>query len=302
MKQLIAAICTALSVLLWMQPGFADDPSSIAAAQRTELEAAWQAAAKAGTVGPSDITLLNQAILKLPAGRVFVPKAEGTRVLRAMGNVVHGETFLGLIVSTEESANWLVSVRYIKEGYIKDDDAKNWDAKELLSSIKENVEENNRDRVRRGFTEMEVVGWVESPAYDSSTHRLVWSLLGKRKGEPDNADKSVNYNTYALGREGYFSLNLVTSSSRIADEKVHAHQLLAALAYNNGKRYEDYNPGTDQVAAYGLAALVGGAAVAKKLGLFAVLGAFLAKFAKLFAVAGAMAAGGVAKLFGRKST
>ncbi|MCL2716241.1 MAG: DUF2167 domain-containing protein [Alphaproteobacteria bacterium] len=300
MKQFIAAICVALSVLLWMPPGFAEGPSSVEAAQRAELEAAWKAASKTGIVGPSNITLLNQATLKLPAGRVFVPKAEGARVLRAMGNVVHDQSFVGLIVSTEENVNWLVTVKYIKEGYIKDDDARHWNADDLLSSIKDGVEESNKDRVRRGFAEMQVIGWVESPAYDSRTHRLVWSLLGKEKGEPDSADKNINYNTYALGREGYFSLNLVTTSSRIANDKAEAHQLLAALFYNDGKRYDDFNVATDQVAAYGLVALVGGAAVAKKLGLFALVGAFLAKFAKLLFVGAAVAAGGVAKLFGRK--
>jgi len=300
MKQLIVAICTALSALLWMQGGFAQDASSVASAQRAEMKAAWEAAFKAGTVGPRDITLINQATLKLPAGRVFVPKAEGARVLRAMGNAEQGASFLGLIVNPERSEGWLVVVKYFKEGYIKDDDAKHWDANELLSNIKKSVEEDNKDRARRGFTEMEVLGWVEAPAYDSATHRLVWSLLGKGKGEPDSVEKGVNYNTYALGRDGYFSLNMLTDSSRIDNNKARAHELLAALTYNDGKRYEDFDAGTDKVAAYGLAALIGGAAIAKKFGLFAMLGVVLAKFAKLFAVAGAVALGGLAKLFRRK--
>ena len=59
----------------------------------------------------------------------------------------------------------------------------------------------------------------QPPSYDASTHRLVWSLLAKDKGEADTAPKSINYNTYALGRDGYFSLNLLSDSERIAGER-----------------------------------------------------------------------------------
>jgi len=300
MKQLIVAIFTALSVLLWMQGGFAQDASSVVAAQRAELKAAWQAAFKAATAGPRDIPLINQATLKLPAGRVFVPKAEGARVTRALGSVELGDDFIGLIVSTEATADWLVAVKYFKEGYIKDDDARHLNADELLSSLRKQMEEIYKDSARRGFAETEVIGWVEPPAYDSSTHRLVWSLLVKGRGEPDSADKGVAYNTYALGREGYFSLLLVSNASRIDNNKVHAHELLAALNYNNGKRYEDFNASTDKVAAYGVVALVSGAALAKKLGLFAMLGVFFAKFGKLIVAGVAVVAAVATKLFRRK--
>jgi uncharacterized membrane-anchored protein len=259
-------------------------------AHQAEEEAAWKAGIQAGTRGPADIPLIDQAVLKLPDGFFFVPTAEGARILRALGNTVGEKTFVGLIVGTSPGAEWIVATRYVKEGYIKDDDAKNWNADDLLQNLKDGTEEANKDRATRGFSELEVLGWVEKPAYDAVTHRLVWSLLSKQKDEPDSAVKGVNYNTYALGREGYFSLNLLTSADRVAADKPAAHTLLAALAYNEGKGYEDFNASTDHIAEYGLAALVGGV-VAKKLGLFALALAFLAKFAKLIAI-GALAVGG----------
>jgi uncharacterized membrane-anchored protein len=140
---------------------------------------------------------------------------------------------------------------------------------------------------------------VEPPGYDAATHRLVWSLLGKNKGEPDDAPKSVNYNTYALGRDGYFSLNLLSASDRIAAEKAVAKELLADLTYNAGKRYDDFSATTDRIAAYGLAALVGGLAV-KKLGLFALLVGLVLKFAKLILVGAALVGAAVMKFFRRK--
>jgi uncharacterized membrane-anchored protein len=298
-KKLIAAAGVLLFALLVSLPAFAQAAPPSEAARKAEMVAAWDAASKAGTAGPGDIALLDQATLKIPADYFFVPKAEGARVLRALGNVVNDSTYVGLVVGTHQNDQWIVVIRYIKEGYIKDDEAKNWNADELLKSIKEGVEEGNKDRIARGFPEMQVIGWVEPPGYDAATHRLVWSLLAKDKDQPDNAQKSVNYNTYALGRDGYFSLNLLSASERIASEKAVAHKLLADLSYSAGKRYEDFSATTDRIAEYGILALVGGVA-AKKLGLFALAIAFVLKFAKVFILGAVVVGAGVMKFFRRK--
>jgi uncharacterized membrane-anchored protein len=298
-QKLIAATGVILFTAFASLTAFAQAAPPSEASRKAELAAAWQAASTAGSGGPGDIALIDQATLKLPANYFFVPKAEGARVLRALGNVVNESAFIGLVVGQRQNDQWIVVIRYVKEGYIKDDDAKNWNADELLKSIRDGVEETNKDRAARGFPELQVIGWVEPPGYSAETHRLVWSLLAKDKDQPDNAQKSVNYNTYALGRDGYFSLNLLSGSDRIAGEKAVAHELLADLSYNAGKRYEDFSATTDRIAAYGLAALIGGIAV-KKLGLFALLFAFVLKFAKIFLIGAAVVGAGVMKFFRRK--
>lgn len=246
-----------------------------------EMQAARAAAGKASQDGPRDIVLVDQAVLKLPAGYSFIPRAEAVRLMTAMGNR-SGEDFLGLIVG--EKMDGFVAVEYEKSGYIKDDDAKDWNAADLLKQLKEGTEEGNKDRAARGLPEMDIIGWVEKPTYESATHRLVWSLSSRHKGAPADAAQGINYNTYLLGREGYLSLNLVTDLSTIDAERPKAHELLAAVAFNKDKRYEDFNAGTDHIAEYGLAALVGGLAV-KKLGLLAMAGVFLLKMWKVAAIA-----------------
>jgi uncharacterized membrane-anchored protein len=148
---------------------------------------------------------------------------------------------------------------------------------------------------------MEIVGWVQAPNYDSATHRLLWSIESKGKNEPAGSTHGINYNTYVLGREGYLSLNLVTSMDRIADDKGIAATLLDATSFNSGQTYADFNASTDRVAEYGIAALVAGVA-AKKLGLFAVLAAFVAKFAKVIAVAVFGGAAALRGIFKKKSS
>ena len=288
LRALAAACATAISFSASAQP---------TETAQAEFAAAVEAANKAAVNGPSDIKLIDQAVLKLPSGLVYVPAAEAKRLLVAMGNR-SSEGLLGMVASPAQDAEWFIVMRFIKSGYIKDDDAKDWNVNDLLKGMKEGTEESNSERRSRGLPEIEVVGWVEAPAYDAATHRLVWSLESKQKGAPATAERGVNYNTYALGREGYVSMNLVTGMRRVQAEKPVAHNLLAALQYNDGKRYGDFNSATDHVAEYGLAALIGGVA-AKKLGLFALAFAFLAKFAKVIGIA-AIGIGAVFLKFFRK--
>ncbi|MEO8024168.1 DUF2167 domain-containing protein [Polaromonas sp.] len=253
---------------------------------KDEAEKIWTEARTAAKIGPQDIPLADQAVLKLPAGRIFVPQPEAARLLNAMGNPGKDTRLQGLVFPAANDS-WFVTVRFESAGYVKDDDAKDWNADDLLKSYREGTEASNSERKKMGVPEMEIVGWAEKPAYNAATHRLVWAMSSKDRGAAPDAAQGVNYNTYALGREGYFSLNLVTALKDLPKDKPVAAELLSALQYNDGKRYADFNSKTDKVAEYGLAALVLGVA-AKKLGFFAVAALFLAKFAKVIflAVAG----------------
>jgi uncharacterized membrane-anchored protein len=285
-----AAAGAAVFIASFSPTSFAQEPEANADAGK----AVWAAAGAAMVHGPSTVTLKDQAQLALPSGYGFVPPKEGAAVMDMLGNETD-ERFVGLIFPEAEESSWFVTMDYEPSGYIKDDDAKDWDADELLQNLKDGTEAGNEHRREMGVGEIQVTRWVERPAYDAQTHRLVWSAEARQKGGQDT-DPTVNYNTYVLGREGYVSLNLITNSSTVEADKPSAHELLAAVNFNEGKRYTDFNGSTDKVAAYGLAALIGGIA-AKKLGLLAGLGLFLAKFAKLIVVGVAAAGGAVAKFF-----
>ncbi len=253
-----------------------------AAAPETPADKAFAAAREVAVHGPAEVPWIEQATLSLPEGYIFVPRPAADQIMELYGNS-HDDRFLGLIYPRGD-ANWFVVAEYEESGYIKDDDAKNWDIEELLDSLKAGTEAQNERRREMGVGELKIVGWAEKPNYDAATHRLVWSVTAQdTDSEPGDA-QTINYNTYMLGREGYITMNLVTASDNIATDKADAHKLLGALSFNPGKTYADFNEKTDKVAAYGLAALVAGVA-AKKLGLIAMIAAFAVKFGKLIAVA-----------------
>lgn len=259
---------------------------------------AWDEASKAAQPGPAEIKLLDQALLKLPEGRVFIPQPQATRLLQAMGNPGSDPRLQGLVFPQGEDQGWFMTVRYEDSGHILDGDAKEWNADDLLKSYREGTDASNEERVKMGVPALEIIGWAEKPAYDAASHRLVWAMSSREKGSNATEDQGVNYNTYLLGREGYFSMNLVTGLNELPRHKPQGQAMLAALAFNEGKRYEDFDSKTDHVAEYGLAALVLGVG-AKKLGLLAVAAAFFAKFAKLIILAVLGLGAAVAKFFGR---
>lgn len=249
--------------------------------QEAEMKAATEAARAVAKQGPANIALKDQATLKLPEGYVFIPQPEADQLLQAMGNGADPQR-IGIIV--QDGNNAFVVVRYYDSGYVKDEEAKDWKSDELLNGLKEGTEEGNKERAQLGIPPIEIVGWVDAPAYDSATHRLVWSIESREKNSLTDEARGINYNTYVLGREGYLSLNLVTSKNAVGKDKDIAATLLKATSFNDGKTYADFNASTDKVAEYGIAALVAGAA-AKKLGFFALIAAFFAKFAKVIGIA-----------------
>ena len=278
-----------LAVLMWSSLALADDQ------QPSAGELAWRAAYKAALQGPSDITLTDQAVLHLPSEMAFMPKTETAALMKVWGNNTDDRS-LGLVIPKDQQQFWIITVDFTAEGYVKDDDAKNWNSNELLQSLKDGTEVQNKQREEMGIKALDVSGWIESPNYDAPNHRLVWSLKAVERGADAGTPAVVNYNTYALGRDGYFELDLLSSDDRVENEKRYARSVLAALEYKQGKRYEDFNSSTDHTAEYGLAALIGGV-VAKKLGLLALAGVFILKFAKVILVSLAVAGGGLVKFF-----
>jgi len=298
LSRVLAAFLLTFAAVAASAASSASSPAT-AAAWEAERQKALEAVRAAQELGPADIPLRDQGQLHLPKGYLWVPVPAAAQLMRSMGNTT-GDGFMGLIVPVDNDDDWMATVTFFKEGYIKDDDAKDWNADDLLKSLKEGTEAANAERVRHGAAPIEVVGWAQPPQYDATTHRLVWAATARDKGASSDEPLGVNYNTYALGRDGYISLNLVTNASDLEKYKPQALTLLAALEYGEGKRYADFNSSTDKVAAYGLAALVAGVA-AKKLGLLAVMLAALAKFGKVLIVAAAGVLWGVRKFFKGKA-
>ncbi len=292
------SLASILSLALFPTFALAEDAAKPVGESPSQI--AWAAASKVAKMGPADAALVDQAVFHVPAEMAFIPKAEANGLLIAWGNQAD-DKLVGMVVPKSGDDSWAVTIDQTTEGYVKDDEAKNWNADELLQSLKDGTEASNKDRLEKGFQALDVMGWIEKPSYESATHRLIWSMKMEHRGADASEPKVVNYNTYALGRDGYLEIDLLTDDAGVEKDKAAAHAILAAVEYNKGKRYEDYQPSTDHLAEYGIAALIGGVA-AKKLGLLALASVFVLKFIKVIGIAVVVAFAGLKRFFTGRNT
>lgn len=211
-----------------------------------------------------------------------------------------GNKTLGMIIPQATSpmsrAGWGVLVGYKDDGHISDDDAAKIDYTELLKQMQDEDVENNKERIKQGYAGLELLGWAEPPRYDEQSHKMFWARELKVDNAPDN---TLNYSIRVLGRSGVLELNAVASMTDLPTIQKELPNILAFTNFTDGNRYADYDPGTDKLAKYGLAALVAGG-IAGKAGLFAKLGLVLLAAKKFIVVGVLVAAGFVRKLFNRK--
>lgn len=70
----------------------------------------------------------------------------------------------------------------------------------------------------------------------------------------DHPDHTLNYDLRALDRHGVLSLNAVAGMGQLGAVEKDIQQVLGFVEFNQGHRYEDFKPGVDKVAAYGIGA------------------------------------------------
>lgn len=224
------------------------------------------------------------AKLNVPKGFRFLNSEQAKYVMSDLwGNPVDS-TLLGLLVPENrgvlESNSWVFTLCFDKIGYVKDDDAEDIDYTEMLEQIQKETKEGNPERVKLGYSTVEIIGWASSPYYDKDKKVLHWAKEAKFGTDTVN---TLNYNLRILGKDGVFMLNAVSSMQGFKEVKSTIDDVLASITFDKGSSYFDFDPKIDNVAAWSIGGLVAGKVLAK-VGFFAII----AKFAKviIFALMG----------------
>ena len=97
-------LALALTLLCGLAPlaDYGQNQPPTEAAREAERQAAWKAGVQAGTKGPAEVKLHDQAVLAVPADNFFIPKTEAARIMRALGNTINEETFDGIVIGTRQ--------------------------------------------------------------------------------------------------------------------------------------------------------------------------------------------------------
>lgn len=294
----------ALTVLaLPLTAGAQDDPAGGLGDE--EMAAAVQAFMQSldkrtGTIVVGD----DLATLTVPESFYYLGPEDAERVLvDVWGNPPgQGQDTLGMLFPAAytpfDMESWAVTIDYAEEGHVDDSDAAGIDYGDLLGDMREGIRDANPERVKAGYEPIELVGWAEPPHYDTASRKLYWA---KELRFGESPETTLNYEIRALGRKGVLAMTFVAATSQLEEINANRESVLAMAEFNPGQRYEDFDSNLDEVAAYGIGALVAGK-VAAKAGLFAAglvllkkfgifillgLGAFARKLKSLFSRPGA---------------
>lgn len=236
-----------------------------------------------------------EATLHLGKDYYYVNPTEARDIIvNAWGNPPsNADEELGLVFPKDGNFvdSWGAIITYEKTGYVEDKDAKTADYGKLVKQVQDGEEEVNAERSKGGYPSIHLVGWAQAPSYDPARHSEIWARDIKFS---DDEVHTLNYDIRLLGRRGVLSLNMVSSMPKLAEVRAAAVGLAQRASYDPGARYEDYRPGSDLKAAYGVGGLVAaglGLAVAKKIGLIGVILLFAKKgIVLILAAAGAVGA------------
>jgi uncharacterized membrane-anchored protein len=243
------------------------------------------------------------ATLKLSDAFMYLTPEDSQKLIeQAWGNPPGaGAHTLGMIIPASDNpvtaSGWGVVVTYNDDGHVSDEDADKVDYAELLKQMQDATTEHNQERQKQGFKPVTLVGWAEPPHYDASAHKIYWAKdLKFGDGGPQD---TLNYCIRVLGRKGVLELNAVAGMTQLGQMRGAMKDIVAFTDFTAGNAYNEFDSGTDKMAAYGLAALVAGG-VAAKAGLFAKLLALVIAGKKLVLVALAGIAAFFGKIFKRK--
>jgi uncharacterized membrane-anchored protein len=230
------------------------------------------------------------ATVAFPEGWSYLPGKEGQDWLVQRGNRRDPDV---LGVARCDAKRIFVVYFYEGNGHVKDDDFDSLESDALLKQMQEGTKQENEERRKAKISTVELLGWAEPPHYDKATKKLYFA---ERLKFSDSSDETLNYFVRVLGRGGVLQVNAVGDVEQFDEIAVACKELLAATEFVPGKRYTDFDPAYDKIAAYGIGGLIAGNLLLKA-GLLKVL----AGLWKPIAVGVVAIGAAIARVFKRKA-
>jgi uncharacterized membrane-anchored protein len=242
----------------------------------------WQTGPAKAPIG------IDLAQIVVPEGYLYLDRAGTEALMELTENPLTGME-QATVTSASEESFWFLVFEWDEMGYVDDSEAHALDADEIMRQIRRGTAEANKERQRRGWASMSIVGWQEPPHYDPVTHNLTWSTIIESEGE-----RGTNRIVKLLGRRGVMTATLVSPVDELARATKEVDQLLAGYSFRAGNTYAEFQPGSDRIAEIGLTALIAGGA-----GAALVKSGLLARLWKLIVGGLAAVAAGLGK-FGKR--
>ena len=136
-----------------------------------KIGAMWEALDKRqGTVALGN----DLATLDVPDDYIFLNSDDASTVLVDIWGNPPGSPVLGMLFPKRYTAldddSWAVTIEFVADGYISDDDAADIDYDKMLKTMKKDVSRESNSREEAGYGSIELLGWAEPPRYYPTTH------------------------------------------------------------------------------------------------------------------------------------
>ena len=212
------------------------------------------------------------ATLDVPEGFKYLDAEQSRQVLVEIWGNPPGaaEDVLGMIFPANSGIldnPFAFVVEYDGMGYVSDGDADDIDYEEMMTGLKKDDVEENKQRQEEGYDALNLVGWASQPYYDKEHKVLHWA---KELHAQDAEANTLNYNVRVLGRKGVLILNAVADMRELETVKENIPAVLSMAKFNAGHTYAEFDSSIDKVAAWTIGGLVAGKLLAK-VGIFALL-------------------------------
>ena len=259
MKSFITAIAIAAALVLPATAEKEPSPQEIAARQKA-MKAIGELQYKSGEISLAD----GKVKIVLPPEFQYLDAANARKVMVDIyGNPPQASGGDGMIVPKGMKffggGGWLAELKWKADGYVKDDDFAKLNFTDMLNELKAGQKAASDERVRGGYGKMELASWAQQPHYDRTTHKLYYAKLF----DTDGSEQQLNYDIRVLGRHGVLEVSIMSFQSQMSEIEARAPAILGMVDFTDCNRYADYKPGTDKVAAYGIAVLIAGGILAK---------------------------------------
>lgn len=247
--------------------------SSSSAAEPVITQAYLDSVDASYTYQTGAVAIAGVATLTLPPAYKFLDAAQSRQVMVDLwGNPPEvAEDVIGMIFPAGAGVyddGFAFSIEYDSLGYVSDADA---DGIDYTVMLKDMMKEDSLEEIHRaaeGYDPLVLVGWADPPHYDKAHKALHWAQELDRK---DSSVHVLNYHIRVLGRRGMLLLNAMGTMDYLDSVKTTIPTLLGMIAFDDGNRYEQFNPATDKVADWSIAGLIDGKLKAKIDGMLRVM-------------------------------
>src|SRR5205085_2434085 len=185
----------------------------VPAAQAQEGDAAVQQALASLHYQTGDVALPDAgAHLHVQPGFKYLGHDDARKVLEQLWGNPPDDSVLGMLVPDNAGLasdhSWAVVVTFSDDGYVSDEDAAKVDYAKVMKEMQEAQVDENEERRKQHYPELDIVGWAQPPRYDAAGKRIYWAKELAVKGSEGH---TLNYDIRVLGREGYLSMNAVAA-------------------------------------------------------------------------------------------